>query len=781
MRGMKREALVLVLGLAWAVMACGGQVPDTGSARLVAVVQSASAASVTQVTVAVSGPGMAPMSGALVKDGSGWSGTLSFIPVGTGREFVAKAFDAAGVLRFEGRASGVTIGAEQTTVMLTLQDLETPPPFDNDAPVIQSVTVSSSAVAPGGRITLTAVAKDPNEGDTLTYAWTAASGTFSAAASATTNWTAPSTEGPVVLTLTVRDAQGAEARLSVTLTVTTPTGQALVQASFNLWPRVTRVTASETAVEVGGTTVATALAADADGDGLSYLWTAGCEGTWTDATQASASFTPGALPPAAEDCNRCPLTVTVRDGRGGVGTGTLRICVGTRDSLRFHPEIVGTSPATATVVASARMTFGVTARDAQDRALTFHWTAGGGTFEPPVSGATSSEVVWLPPACIAPGAQSTVTATVENALGLSTEKTFTVTGLPACAYSGWSAAGTLNSARSYVSAALLPSGQVLAAGGYTVGEGDMAAKPLADLYNPATRAWTPTGPMVAARREHTLTTLPSGKVLAVGGTNKLSSVPLATAELYDPATGTWASTGSMALGRFGHGVVLLPSGEVLVVGGVVGASNGGSPTATAELYNPATGTWRSAGNMSVSRRLHAVALLASGQVLVSGGVSGAALPLGPSELYDPSTGKWTVTGSMVQPRSMHSLTVLASGQVLAAGGQNKTQLVGEAELYDPATQSWSVVGKMVRGRTHAVTALLPSGRVLVTGGSSVFSSTTATATSEVFDPTSGLWTATSSLGRARIEPGAVQLPSGQVLVVGGFAGYSLSAAELYTE
>ncbi|WP_233601753.1 hypothetical protein [Corallococcus sp. AB038B] len=150
MRGMKREALVLVLGLVWAVMACGGETPETGSARLVAMVQSASAASITQVTVGVSGPGMAPITGALAKDGSGWSGTVSSIPVGNGREFVAKAFDAAGVLRFEGRASGVTIGAGQTTVMLTLQDLEPPPPFDNDAPVIQSLTVSSSTVAPGG-------------------------------------------------------------------------------------------------------------------------------------------------------------------------------------------------------------------------------------------------------------------------------------------------------------------------------------------------------------------------------------------------------------------------------------------------------------------------------------------------------------------------------------------------------------------------------------------------------------------------------------------------------
>ncbi|NPD23630.1 Kelch repeat-containing protein [Corallococcus exiguus] len=782
MRGMKREALVLVLGLVWAVMACGGETPETGSARLVAMVQSASAASITQVTVGVSGPGMAPITGALAKDGSGWSGTVSSIPVGNGREFVAKAFDAAGVLRFEGRASGVTIGAGQTTVMLTLQDLEPPPPFDNDAPVIQSLTVSSSTVAPGGSITLTAVAKDPNAGDTLTYAWTAAAGTFSASASATTNWTAPSTEGPVVLTLTVRDAQGAEARLSVTLTVTTPTGEALVQASFNLWPRVTRIVASETAVEVGGTTVVTALAADADGEALSYLWTAGCEGTWTDARQSFTSFTPSALPPAAEDCNRCPLTVTVRDGRGGVGTGTLRICVGPRNSPRFHPEIVSASPAAATVPASARMTFRVMARDAQASALTFQWTAGGGTFEPPVSGATSSEAVWLPPSCIASGAQPTVTATVENALGLSAVKTFTVTGLPACAFSGWSSAGTLSSARAYVRGELLHSGQVLAAGGYTVGEGDMAAKPVSELYDSATRVWTPTGSMTIGRREHTLTRLPSGKVLAVGGYTRITDIPpLATAELYDPATGTWTQTGSMALGRFGHEAVLLPSGEVLVVGGLVGKANGGSPTATAELYNPATGTWRATASLPVSRRLHAAALLASGKVLVTGGTSSDFIPLGTTELYDPATGTWSATGSLVQPRSMHSLTVLASGQVLVAGGSNKTQLITTAEVYDPATQSWREVGKMVQGRTRAASVLLPSGRVLVTGGSAVFGTTSETRASELFDPVSGTWTATSSLARARIEPGAVLLPSGQFLVLGGFASGSVSSAELYTE
>ncbi len=64
---------------------------------------------------------------------------------------------------------------------------------------------------------------------------------------------------------------------------------------------------------------------------------------------------------------------------------------------------------------------------------------------------------------------------------------------------------------------------------------------------------------------HTATLLPNGKVLVAGGFG--SSGPLASAELYDPATGPWSPTGSLATARYVHTATLLPNGKVLVAGG----------------------------------------------------------------------------------------------------------------------------------------------------------------------------------------------------------------------
>src|SRR5690242_900863 len=108
----------------------------------------------------------------------------------------------------------------------------------------------------------------------------------------------------------------------------------------------------------------------------------------------------------------------------------------------------------------------------------------------------------------------------------------------------------------------------------------------------ATVGFSSTGDMVAGRSDHIAVRLLDGRILVAGGRTD-GRTGLATAELYDPSTGTWAATGSMTTGRFAHTAVLLADGRVLVVGGVpFNSSCADPPTATsAELYNPATGTW----------------------------------------------------------------------------------------------------------------------------------------------------------------------------------------------
>src|SRR5207244_2851418 len=137
----------------------------------------------------------------------------------------------------------------------------------------------------------------------------------------------------------------------------------------------------------------------------------------------------------------------------------------------------------------------------------------------------------------------------------------------------------------YEHAKLLSNGKVLVAGGQATGKVALAT---AELYDPATGTWSPTGSMATVRQKFGASLLPNGRVLVAGGDDEMANVATvyyASAELYDPATGTWSSAGSMATGRDLPTATLLTDGEVLVAGGadVVNTSH---TTASAELYAP---------------------------------------------------------------------------------------------------------------------------------------------------------------------------------------------------
>jgi hypothetical protein len=181
--------------------------------------------------------------------------------------------------------------------------------------------------------------------------------------------------------------------------------------------------------------------------------------------------------------------------------------------------------------------------------------------------------------------------------------------------------------------------------------------------------------MITARSAPTATLLTNGKVLLTGGEDT-PSTPLASAELYNPATGTFSATGSMITARYIHTATLLPNGQVLVAAGY----NYGV-LASAELYDPTTGAFSATGSMITGRVYHAATLLPNGQVLVAAGSSDYDV-LASAELYDPTTGAFSATGSMITARMLSPLTLLPNGQVLAAGGWGgNSGPLASAELY----------------------------------------------------------------------------------------------------
>ena len=262
----------------------------------------------------------------------------------------------------------------------------------------------------------------------------------------------------------------------------------------------------------------------------------------------------------------------------------------------------------------------------------------------------------------------------------------------------------------YHTATLLQSGQVLIAGGESSA---FVLTTTADLYDPANRGFHQTGNMAFGREYHTATLLKDGRVLIAGGewTNGIEWESLPFAEIYDPATGAFSVTGSLNEARFAHTATLLPDGRVLITGGF---SNSANNIASAEIYDPATGSFTYTGSMAVPRSSHTATQLLNGQVLIAGGSDSAT-----SEVYNPATNSFQSVGSMTTARSSHTATALADGTVLiAGGGWSFPSSPASAEIYDPASGMFSRTADMNSGRFMHTATLLSDGSVIVIGGAS---------------------------------------------------------------
>lgn len=292
--------------------------------------------------------------------------------------------------------------------------------------------------------------------------------------------------------------------------------------------------------------------------------------------------------------------------------------------------------------------------------------------------------------------------------------------------------GSLNQSHVNHTATLLANGKVLVAGGIS---GPFYETEGAELFDPATGIWTYTGNLKSGRYSHTATLLPDGRVLVVGGfyTSTVGPpIPISSAELYDPATGAWSTTGSLVTARGGHTATLLPNGKVLVAGGKTFTNS----LASTELYDPATGIWTTSGSMATARDIHTATLLGNGTILVAGGSSTSNSSsfslLASAELYDPPSGTWTPTGSLTTSRVGHTATLLQGGKVLVAGGSDSSGGSRRAELYDPASGTWMTTGSLVTGRRGHTATLLPDGDVLVAGGRNQTANNDALASAELY-------------------------------------------------
>ena len=438
---------------------------------------------------------------------------------------------------------------------------------------------------------------------------------------------------------------------------------------------------------------------------------------------------------------------------------------------------------------------------------------------------------------------------------------------PATTTSGWVEAGTMAIGRRYPDVVALGNGNIL-----VVGNGDpncvRADSVVTETWDPATSTWTAGPSLATPRAEFAAVALGDGRALLTGGVNAGTSDPAhpdlqqayASTYLFDPrdaATG-WVPTGLLGTARVAPAASTLADGRVLVAGGVylggdtaLAEPPGGAtlaafrpptgrssaaplgdvtpPTivpalATAQLYDPASGSWSNTGALHFARIGAPAVTLADGRVLVVGSRQGSwwgsAQPEADphaflsAEIYDPRTGQFSLAGALppvdlsaipgvgkvhapgglplwtIDP--IGSLVALADGGALYVDKPTEWVSTGEYEgqvfrtlRFDPADGTWTEIDRRafqhrtvgtppdpmvetVAGRTRAgaLVARLADGRVLVAGGTDGLTVQPSTA-ADLYDPVTGRWTSLPPMPEARADGAAVALADGSVLLVGG--------------
>ena len=272
--------------------------------------------------------------------------------------------------------------------------------------------------------------------------------------------------------------------------------------------------------------------------------------------------------------------------------------------------------------------------------------------------------------------------------------------------------------------------------------------------------WITTGSMAGPQRDLPATLLNNGNVLIVG---------FPTPELYDPVTGSFTATGSATVSN-AHGVLhtatLLEDGRVLIVGG---RFFGGVVSQVAHVYDPVTNTFAATASPQTARFAHTATRLLDGRILIAGGRTGDGTDTASAELYDPATGTFHTTGSLSTTRSSAAAALLGDGRVLIAGGLMLTipgSGVGlsSAELYDPATGLFGTTGSMGVARAAPQATVLANGKVLITGGF-------LTDLAEAYDPDLGTFSNAGRMTTPRASHSSTLLSHGRVLIAGGHVGF----------
>lgn len=527
----------------------------------------------------------------------------------------------------------------------------------NTSPMVRRIIVARSPMPVGQSTTVTVDAVD-GDGDALTYQWTAAcAGTWTDADSSSAAFTpseAPTGApcGSCPLTVVVTDGHGGHGEGTLHLCVGPSIGASIP-------PSIVLAHQSAASIAGGGNVTLRVLAEDGDGSALTFEWTAsaGTVGPPTDGfTSSEVQWT---APTCAAVGAPPSITATVTNTRGFSASHTFNVSVingtdcGSGAAARWNDtgSMLTTRGRYAALLLPSGKVLVAGGANASMLASAEIYSPDTGTWSPAGSMSTvrrshTMTLLLSGKVLVTGGATSTLaTPTDTRSADIYDPETNT-----------WTAATPMAFERYGHTATLLPSGKVLVIGGTS--SGTMSRIP--ELYDPETDTWVAVASMNATnRRNHAALLLPSGRVLVVGGA--------AASELYDPETDTWALATGVS-GTSWTDAFLLQSGRVLLTAG-----------RSLAFYDPHLNIQTNAGTFIHERDNQVQVRLASGNLLVTGGsYSHSAI----SELFDPITGRTAFTTNMPAMRYYAKGVLLASGKVLVAGGISGTY-TNTAVLYTP--------------------------------------------------------------------------------------------------
>lgn len=273
--------------------------------------------------------------------------------------------------------------------------------------------------------------------------------------------------------------------------------------------------------------------------------------------------------------------------------------------------------------------------------------------------------------------------------------------------------------------------------------------------------WTDGDPGRTLADPHLLgaaTLLPDGHVIAAGGLDRKSAgfSAITTAELYDPATRSWSRTGPLNVPRWSLDAITLSNGKALFAGGA-SAFSPAAALETAELFDPQTGMFSLTSNtLSVGRQSFGISALNDGRVLITGGnqqgnrLDGSGVTA--VDIYDPATNKFRAVAALHQGRALHAQLTLRDGRVVVIGGAQKT-----AEIYDPEKVAWTLLpGALPTTLKDTKAFETPDGRIFLAAGQNTVDGLTTDAT-WFLDPNSGQFTPGPSMAGFNYGPTGVQV------------------------